>query len=313
MTSDPSRIWVLADPRAGTAAQPTGIAERLGLPFRTLHLTWGPWARIPWPFASLLGLAPGARAGVAPPWPRLVLAAGRRSAPVGFWLQARGARLVLCMRAPGAGRADLQILGRHDDPPERPNILPILGAAHRLTPAALVAGRAAFPAFGHLPMPRVALLIGGPVRAEGLDPARAADLGRRVAGFAGSVLATTSRRTGAAATAGLSAALAGVPHHLHAFGAAGPNPLHGLMGWADAIVVTGDSVSMLSEALISAVPLFVAPLGDEGHRHRALHASLYAAGQARPISAAPAPFDRAPRDETARAAAEIRARGFLDV
>jgi mitochondrial fission protein ELM1 len=313
VTSDPSRIWVLADPRAGTAAQAIGIAERLGLPFRTLPLAWGAWARIPWPFASLLGLAPGLRAGFAPPWPRLVVAAGRRSAPVGFWLQARGARLVQCMRAPGAGRADLQILGQHDDPPDRPNILPILGAAHRLTPAALAAGREAFPAFGRLPAPRVALLIGGPVRAEGLAPALAADLGRRVAGFAGSELATTSRRTGAAATAALSAALEGGPHHLHAFGAAGPNPLHGLLGWADAIVVTGDSVSMLSEALISRAPLFVAPLGDEGRRHLALHASLYAAGQARPISAAPAPFQRAPCDETARVAAEIRARGFLDV
>ena len=68
---------------------------------------------------------------------------------------------------------------------------------------------------------------------------------------------------------------------------------------------------MLSEALITAAPIFIAPIGGEGRRHLALHESLYVAGQARPLADAPAPFARAPMDETARIAAEIRARGWL--
>jgi hypothetical protein len=68
---------------------------------------------------------------------------------------------------------------------------------------------------------------------------------------------------------------------------------------------------MLSEALITAAPIFIAPQGDEGRRHLALHESLYAAGQARPLSAAPAPFARSPLDETGRMAAEILRRGWL--
>jgi mitochondrial fission protein ELM1 len=311
MTPPSPAVWVLADPRAGTAAQALGIAERLGAPFRTLDLAWGPLARLPWPIPTLAGLTPRARAGFIPPWPRLAISAGRRSAPVARWLHRRGVRTVHCMRAWPASGLDLMVIGRHDAPPAVPHIVPILGAAHRLTPARLAAARAEWAALATLPAPRVALLVGGPVRGEGLAPAVAMELGARVAGFAGSVLATASRRTGAAATEALAEALSSVPHRLHRWGGEGPNPLLGFMAWADALVVTGDSVSMLSEALVTAAPLYVAATGGEGARHLALHRSLYEAGQARPLAEAPAPFTRAPLDETARVAAEIRARGLL--
>lgn len=304
-------IWVLADPRAGTAAQPLGIAERLGEPFRTVPLDWGPLARLPWPWPTLAGLAPPARAAMRPPWPRLVLSAGRRAAPTARWLGRRGARLVHCMR-PGVGAAafDLLVLGRHDRPAPAPNLLPILGACHRISPERLAAARAAWRALAALPAPRVALLVGGPVRGEGMAPALAAGLGARVAGFAGSVLATASRRTGGAATEALAGALAAVPHRLHRWGEAAPNPYAGFLAWADTIVVTGDSVSMLSEALATAAPVFIADPGGLGPRHRRLGESLIAAGEARPLAAAPSPFARAPLDEAARVAAAIRARGW---
>ncbi len=307
----PEPVWVLADPRAGTAAQALGIAERLGLPFRTVPLEWGVLARLPIAWPSLMGLSPAARAAMAPPWPRLVISAGRRSAPVVLWLKRRGARVVHCMRAPGSAGFDLQVVGAHDGMGPAPNRIEILGAAHRVTPAALAAARERFAALGDLPPPRVGLLLGGPVRGEGLDAGIAAALGRRVAGFAGSVIATASRRTGAAATAALAEALAPVPHRLHAWGSPGENPYLGILAWADVMVVSGDSVSMLSEALVTPAPIFIAPLGDEGPRHRALHASLHAAGQARPIDDAPAPFVRQPRDEVGRIVAAIHERGLL--
>ncbi|MDO9500603.1 ELM1/GtrOC1 family putative glycosyltransferase, partial [Falsiroseomonas sp.] len=209
------------------------------------------------------------------------------------------------------GRFDLSVVGRHDAPQEAPDVLPILGAAHRVTPAKLAAARAEWVALAALPGPRVALLLGGPVRGEGLAPARAAALGAQVAGFAGSVMASASRRTGPAATDALAQALSAVPHRLHRWGGVEENPYLGLLAWADVVVVSGDSVSMLSEALMTAAPVFIAPLGDEGPRHLALHRSLYDAGQARPLAQAPAPFARAPLDEPGRVAAAILARGWL--
>jgi mitochondrial fission protein ELM1 len=321
MTETPApggeRVWVLADPRAGTAAQALGIAERLGEGFRAIPLAWSPLARLPMFWPTLAGLKAQARAAAfQPPWPRLVISAGRRAAPVALWLAQRGARAVHCMR-PGFGARcfDLLVLGRHDSPPDRPNIMPILGATHRVSPERLAEARAAWAeALAPLPAPRVALLLGGPVRGEGgFDPAATAALGARVASFAGTVLATTSRRTGHAATEALAAALAGAPHRLFRWGEAGPNPYLGFLAWADAAVVSGDSVSMISEALATAAPVFIAGSGREvgGPRHRRLHESLYEAGQARPFSCAPAPFARAPLDESGRVAAAVRARGLL--
>ncbi len=102
-----------------------------------------------------------------------------------------------------------------------------------------------------------------------------------------------------------------MPHRLFQWGDAGPNPYLGFLAWADAVVATGDSVSMLSEALATAGPVFVADPGGLGARHRALHASLYAAGQARPLVSRPPFFRREPLDESGRVAAEIRARGLV--
>jgi uncharacterized protein len=306
------RIWVLADPRAGTAAQALGIAERLGEPFRRLDLAWGALARLPLPFPSLLGLTPEARAAFVPPWPALVISAGRRSAPVALWLQQKGARLVHCMRPGfGAARFDLLVIGQHDAPKPAANILPILGAAHRVSPERLATARGEFAELAALPSPRVALLMGGPPRAEGMDASVAGAITAKVAGFAGSVLATASRRTGSPAEDAMAAALAGHPHRLFRWGDAPPNPYAGFLAWADQVVVTGDSVSMLSEALATGGPVFIADPGGLGPRHKRLAESLIAAGQARDLAAAPAPFTRERLDESGRIAAEIRRRGLL--
>ena len=88
------------------------------------------------------------------------------------------------------------------------------------------------------------------------------------------------------------------------------NPYAGFLAWADAVVVTGDSVSMLSEALATAAPVYIADPGGLGPRHMRLHGSLIAAGQAKMLAAAPTPFARRPLDEAGRVAAEIRRRGW---
>jgi len=312
-------VWVLADPRAGTAAQAMGIAERLGVAFETKALAWGPLARVPWPWPTLAGLtpaaraglAPGARGGVSPPWPGLVISAGRRSAPVARWLGRRGARLVHCMRpGAGAGEFGLLVLGRHDGVGKGANRLAILGACHRMSPARLASARAEWAGLAALPSPRVALLVGGRVRAEGMDPGVAAGIAGAAAAFGGSVLATTSRRTGAEATAAVRAALAGVPHRMFAWGEPSANPYAGFLAWADAVVVTGDSVSMISEGLATAAPVFIADPGGLGPRHLRLARSLVQAGQARVLGARPGLFARVPLDEVGRVVAAIRERGW---
>lgn len=309
--TEAASVWVLADPRPGTANQALGIAERLGVPFRMVPLAWGALARIPWPWPTLAGLNPAARALLLPPWPRLVLSAGRRSAPVALWLKQHGARTVHAMR-PGFGASsfDLLMLGQHDRPKPAPNVMPILGACHRLSPAVLAAARARWAELAALPSPRVAVLVGGPVRGQGMADAAAMGLIRAVRDrFAGgSFLVSTSRRTGKHAAAAIAEALASTPHRLFRWGDEGDNPYAGFLAWAEAIIVTADSVSMLAEACATAAPVFVA--GEVAGRHARLVASLIAAGRVARLGD-PAPSTVVPIDESGRVAAEIRARGWL--
>ncbi|WP_424813952.1 mitochondrial fission ELM1 family protein [Roseococcus sp. YIM B11640] len=302
-------IWVLEDPRAGTAAQALGLGERLGRPFRRIPLRFGRLAGLPLPFPSLLGLAD--REEFRAPWPGLVISAGRRSAPVSRWLRARGARTVHAMR-PGIGAADfdLLVIGAHDRPAPAANLLVIQGAMHRMTPEALAAAAAQFPELAELPRPIVTLLLGGRVRAEGMEPEIAAAIARQAADHGASVLATTSRRTGEAAADAVASVLGKLPHRLYRWGGAGANPFRTMLAQADRLVVTGDSISMMSEALMTTAPLLIADPGGLGPRHRAMAAALYAAGLAAPLEGGALPPPRDAVDETGRVAAEIIARGW---
>lgn len=325
-----ARIWVLDDPRAGTAAQALGIAERMGMPFRRIPLAWSWMAHVAGlaPGGSLLGLSPTARSTIAEATrhpgshkaaPDLVLSAGRRSAAVALWLKARfGCRIVHCMN-PGLGGLfrpdafDLLVIPGHDRPAPAPNLLRITGAPHRVTQLKLRHARDAWEErLAHLPRPRVALLVGGPIRGTEMLPSRAHALAREVARLVGksngSVIATTSRRTGAEATEALSAGLARVMHVLYRWGEPGENPYLGFLATADAIVVTADSISMISEACASGAPVFVALPEQADARKRRFLAELAEADQVRPLGNDLSPWPRAPFDEAERVAGEIRRR-----
>jgi mitochondrial fission protein ELM1 len=321
------RVWVLDDPRAGTSAQAIGIAERLGVPFRRIPLAWNWMAHIAGLVrtGSLVGLSGQARrtvgegiAGLSLPGrgPELVISAGRRSAAVSLWLKARyGCRIVHCM-SPGLGgllRADafdLLVIPAHDRPPLAANVLPVLGAPHRVSPLLLRQASGAWhERLAHLPHPRVALLVGGPVRGSDMPPTLAHGLGRKLARLVGArggaVMATTSRRTGGEATEALSAGLSPVLHLLYRWGEPGQNPYHGFLATADAVVATADSVSMISEACATLAPVYVALPELAGATHRRLLDSLYEAGQARPLVEDLSPWPRSPLDEAGRVATEI--------
>jgi mitochondrial fission protein ELM1 len=319
-------IWVLDDPRAGTAAQAIGIAERLGHPHRRIKLAWNWKAHVAAlvPHGSLMGVAaePGFEAGLRDT-PDLVISAGRRSAPVALWLKQRyGCKLVHCM-SPGLSGLfrrelfDLLVIPAHDRPPQADNVMEVLGAPHRVSPLALTQAEMAWDErLAHLPHPRIALLVGGPIRSVGMQPSLAHSLGRQVAGLAvamgGTVMATTSRRTGDEASDALAAGLGPAMHVLYRWGEPDENPYMGFLATADAVVVTADSVSMISEACSTEAPVYVALPELAGPRHRLLLDTLIRADQVRLFTNSVAPWTRTPLDESGRVADEIRRRFKLD-
>jgi hypothetical protein len=248
-----------------------------------------------------------------PPWPDIVIACGRNSvAPAqlikrasggrSFWVQVQDPRFA-------RGKIDLIVAPRHDPAPGD-NVFRTLGAVHRVTPEKLAADAVRWaPVFADLPRPLVAVLIGGDNAVYRLTEQRFAVLCDRLVALAKSgvgLAITPSRRTGDAQRAMLQKRLAGMPAYI--WDGSGDNPYFGMLGAADAIIVTADSVSMISEAAATGKPVHIVELEGGSEKFARFHQGMREAGITRPFDGTLETWQYAPLDDTARAAAEIRRR-----
>ncbi|HHM06097.1 MAG TPA: nucleoside-diphosphate sugar epimerase [Gammaproteobacteria bacterium] len=315
---DVGAVWVLADDRTGNVNQAVGVAEALGAPFAIKPLAYdrcGGWPNLV-RGASLLGVAGDSRAALAPPWPRVVIAAGRRTVPVARYIKKQsGARTFLVQimwPGPPLGDLDLVAVPEHDEVPAQVNVMRTLGAPHRVTRARISAeGEKWRDCFADLPRPRIAMLVGGAARDKGFDASVAGDLGRRASELArsagGSLLITTSRRTGVVARNALLGAI-DAPAYLHIWSREGDNPYFAFLGLCDGVIVTGDSTSMCSEACATGRPVYIfAPPAKTAPKHQRLHQALYAGGYARPLRGAFEDWTCPPLNAAEEIAARVRA------
>jgi len=314
-SGDPPVIWVLHDGKIGMANQVTGLAEALGWPFVEKRLVIrAPWRLLP----PVLWLAPAyaidpSGGQLAPPWPDIVIACGRNAvAPARMAKRASGRRSFwVQIQDPRFARteADLIVAPLHDPAPGD-NVFRTLGAVHRVTAAKLAQAAAQFaPLFAALPRPLAAVLIGGDNNAYRLGEARFVALCDQLVALASSGIGlaiTPSRRTGAAQRAMLRRRLAGRPAYI--WDGSGDNPYFGILGAADAIIVTADSVSMISEAAATGKPVHIVELDGGSAKFARFHQALREAGITRPFTGTIGQWRYPPLDDTARAAAEIRRR-----
>src|SRR3954451_18919973 len=162
------RVWVLAAPRAGDAAQVVALAEALGwryeikrLAFKTLSLVLAP------PFsASDAGVDRRHSSPLAAPWPDLVLASGRENEPVTRWIRRKSdgcARLVQVGRPWGRLDAyDLVVTTPQYRLTTRSHVLHNSAPLHRVTSRRMDAAAGVWrKRLTHLPRPLIAVLVGG--------------------------------------------------------------------------------------------------------------------------------------------------------
>lgn len=310
-----STIWVLADDRPGNVSQALGVAEALGLPFTVKTIRYNAWGKLHNALraASRRGLELWSRKAIeTKPPPDLVIAAGRRTAPLARWLKRRyGSRLVQMMDPgwPGRERFDLIAVPAHDSLPDASNVIRTLGACHRATPELLAVEAARWrDRLPDLPRPWTLVAVGGSTasRTFGPDDARAL-----LAGLSGALLVVTSRRTGVEAEAALAAIL---PENswLHCWKAGEDSPYLALLALADQVVVTGDSMSMCCEACANGGPVFIfAPDHLTEPKHGLLHKALYQGGYARPLGADLAAWRHEPLNASKEVAEEVRRRGLI--
>jgi mitochondrial fission protein ELM1 len=313
-----STIWVLADDRPGNVSQALGVAEALGRPFAVKTIRYNAWGRLhnAMRAASRRGLEVWSRKAIeTKPPPDLVIAAGRRTAPLARWLKRRyDSRLVQMMDPgwPGRERFDLIAVPRQDALPDAPNIVRTLGACHRATPDLLAAEAARWR--GRLPdppRPWTLVAVGGSTASHGFGPADARALIETCRDLPGTLMVVSSRRSGQAAEAALAESLP-ANAWLKRWREGEDSPYLALLALADQVVVTGDSMSMSCEACANGGPVFIfAPPHLTEAKHALLHRTLYAAGYARPLGGDATPWQHAPLNASADVAREIILRGLV--
>jgi uncharacterized protein len=308
-------VWVVHDGKIGMANQVIGLAEAVGYPFVEKKLAVRPpWRHLApqlWP-RPLAALGP-AGDRLTPPWPDLLIACGRlASAPARAAKRASGGRIFwVQVQDPRFARhaVDLMVVPAHD-PARGANVFRTLGAVHRVTATRLAQGAAALaPHLAHLPRPLVAVLLGGDNRVYRLTEARFVGFADQLAALTRQgmgIAITPSRRTPEGALRLLRERLAGMPHFL--WDGSGENPYFGMLGMADAVLVTADSVSMVSEAAASGKPVHIVDFDGGSAKFARFHAAMRDAGITRPFTGAIESWRYPLPDDTARAGEEIRRR-----
>lgn len=142
----------------------------------------------------------------------------------------------------------------------------------------------------NLPSPRYAVLVGGDYVGGKISPEMMQDLGgqlvQMLAQTGGSLMISTSPRTPQATADALRKAISSVPYVFYDYprDRNQTNPYAAMLGLADGIIATGDSVRMCSEACSTGKEVRIVIPDSDFHPYAALHQQLFKKGYALPFS-----------------------------
>lgn len=282
--------WIITEGIVSMQNQCLGLAEALGVSCDIKHVLRpsAPWRYLPtswWP--NPLESAEGIR--LMPPWPDVLFSSGRGSVAAALAIKraSGGKTLAVHIQHPFTNpkHFDIVVVPEHDSLRGH-NVLVSRRALHCVTRRRLDEAAKYFsPLFSQLPRPLFAVLVGGSNKRMTVSPGMMAHFAERLAELAlatGAGLAvTTSRRTGAENETILRERLKNLPMHMH--DGIGENPYLGMLALADAIIVTGDSISMISEASATGKPVYVYHFGGDNRRQNRFHAAMTDDGVTRPF------------------------------
>jgi len=266
------KLWVLLDSRMGSVGQARGVVGFLDKDKYEIvekQLEYTKLSGLPnfLRGKTLLGLNPDCKKQIIAPFPDMVLSISRRTVPVARYIKKQNpqTKLIQLMHPGKTGlkEFELVLVPEHDKNKKvYSNIHYVVGAPHRITDNVLAEAKEKWMhEFENLPKPLTAVIVGGAIKKKEFSLENAIDLGNKIRAlkekYGGSILITTSRRTGEKAEKAIMNVLKDVPAHTFLWGEKKENPYMGYLACADNIVVTGDSVSMCCEACGTKKPVFV--------------------------------------------------------
>ncbi len=315
-------VWALSDGAAGNRRQALALANALAAAAGLGPVwEWRLRVRAPWRWLAprrcpgvWTGLGPEfARAALRPP--AVVVGCGRQAALATRLLRERGCRAVQVLDprlSPSAW--DVLVVPEHDRV-RGDNVVTCTGGLHEIDDAWLSAGARAFPLLASDPQPRTLLLLGGPIRGIDLGPrwwrTVADTLGDWQARDGGTLWLCGSRRTPARLAQAARSTLAGSGVRCWFSERDGDNPYAGFLANADRIVVSPDSINLVTEACATRVPVYIAfgaepRVADRGRHGRFLR-SLIERGRVRPLRVSAPGWSIEPIRDLPAVVAQVRA------
>ena len=300
--------WIITEGLKGTENQCLGVAEAMNMTPTVKQIT----LKQPWAFLSpYLGFE---HAGIfspplESPWPDILITSGRKAIAAARYIKkaSGGKTFAVHIQDPRARLRDFDLVAvALHDPSKGPNVINTLAAPNRITEAQLIKAREDFPAFGNIKKPRVAVLIGGNSKAHTLSETGMKELCQKLKTLNAGLMITASRRTGAANQKILQDALKDSDAFI--WDGSGANPYFAMLGWADYILVTEDSVSMASDAATTGKPIHVIELEGGAARLDAFHKNMQDAGITRPFTGALESWSYTPLRDAQKIADEIKNR-----
>lgn len=307
--------WIITEGLAGTENQCLGVAEALGVQPITKRIQLNqPWKLLS-PYIGCESAATFSGDPLQAPWPDLLIASGRKSIaavryikknnPQTFCVQIQDPRI-------NSSCFDLLAVPEHD-PTRGHNVVVTRATPNRLSQQILDQAKKDFAeSLANLPSPRVAVLIGGSTKSHELDIDQTHNICETLLPLIrhrSGLMITTSRRTGDGPTRIIRTQLQ-APTSLIWDGKS-PNPYFGYLAWADFIIVTSDSISMISEAASTGKPVYVIKLKGGSPRLNQALDGLVRGGFVRIFEGILEPYTYPPLQDARLVADEIRRKSGL--
>lgn len=317
----PRRVWLLTQGAVGLQNQAIGLAEHIGWPYELKKVNLvKPWRWLPghWVPSAHTRLTADSNSLTAP-WPDLVISCGRlgAAAALGVKRASGGRTFSVHIQNPQLPHhlVDLILPPQHDAL-SGPNVIPTRGALHHVTrekmDAAVAEQLISHPELASTKnqKPIIGVLIGGSNATATLTPEKSRQLMSTLVEAAAAQQArlwiTASRRTGNANIQAMQSVLAGTAHWF--WDNEDPNPYMAILGSSDYLVVTGDSVSMVSEAASTGKPVYTLDFDGYSGRLNQFHLAMREQGVTRAFEGKLEQWTYAAVNDTPTIAALVRSK-----
>lgn len=265
-------IWIFVDNRPGNYSQAIGLANEIGFESRIINIEYSIFSHLP---NFILGdsfcginLATKKKLQSFNYFPKLIISAGRRAAPVALHIKKQSLNLTKIVQIMNPDFAfddfDFVILPLHDNlRGEHKNVIRTLGALTKTNEKSIAAECEKFSSwFRDYQKTKIALLIGGDSKHGKFSKESVVKLIKQSCKIAknmnAKLLILNSRRTSNEATNAIKSTLEGDFKFFNWKEIVdGENPYLAIVGFSDFFIVSGDSVAMISEVCATGKPVYI--------------------------------------------------------